>query len=81
MTITVRVKAFATLTQHLPDAMPGQPMEINLPASATIQMLVEQIGLPRGEVKVVFVNGRARPPDWELADGDEIGIFPPVGGG
>jgi molybdopterin converting factor small subunit len=39
------------------------------------------LGLPDDVVRVVFVNGRARPRDWALSDGDELGIFPPIGGG
>jgi len=37
-------------------------------------------GLSNG-VKVFFVNGRARPIDWDLEPGDEVGIFPLVAGG
>jgi len=39
------------------------------------------LNLPREEVKVAFVNGRTRPLDWPLQPEDEVGIFPPIGGG
>jgi molybdopterin converting factor small subunit len=42
---------------------------------------VNQLKLPREEVKVFFVNGRARPLDWSLNSNDEIGIFPLIAGG
>jgi len=81
MAITIYVKVFATLVRHMPGVSAGAPFEIELPAGATVQTLVERLELPQDEVKVVFVNGRARPADWMLAAGDEVGIFPPIGGG
>jgi molybdopterin converting factor small subunit len=48
----------------------------------TVQKLLEkELGGPPGEVKTVFVNGASRSFDHVLADGDRVGIFPPVGGG
>ena len=52
-----------------------------MPDGATLADLLNQLKLPREEVKVLFVNGRSRPVDWVLAPGDEIGIFPLVAGG
>jgi len=49
--------------------------------SATLADLVKLAELPREEVKMFFVNGRARPIDWPLEPGDEVGIFPLIGGG
>ncbi len=31
--------------------------------------------------RVIFVNGVVRGDEHRLADGDEVGLFPPVGGG
>jgi len=42
---------------------------------------VNGLKLPREEVKLFFVKGRARPIDWPLESGDEVGIFPLIGGG
>jgi molybdopterin converting factor small subunit len=39
------------------------------------------LGLPEDEVKLVFVNALFREPAHMLANSDEVGIFPPVGGG
>ena len=77
----VRVKLFATLGSHLADVPPGTPFNMELPDEATVQDLVATLELPAAEVKVVFVNGRARPLDYVLEHDDEVGIFPPVGGG
>ncbi len=80
-TMRVRVKIYATLGRHIPDVAPGIPFEVELPDGATVGDLVNRLNLPREEVKVAFVNGRARPIDWRLQANDEVGIFPPVGGG
>jgi len=37
-------------------------------------------GISNG-VKLFFVNGRARPMDWFLEPGDDVGIFPLIAGG
>ena len=77
----IQVKLFATLRRYAGDTLPGQPIPVELPAGATLQDLVEQLGIPPEETKVTFVNARAQEMDWVLQPGDEVGIFPPIGGG
>jgi molybdopterin synthase sulfur carrier subunit len=77
----VRVKLFATLGRYFGNAAPGVPFEIDIPDGATLADLVNRLKLPREEVKVFFVKGRARPIDWPLEPGDEVGIFPLIAGG
>ena len=77
----VHVKLFATLRRQFPDLGIGEAMSVTLPQGATIAHLVERLDLPDEQVKVVFVNGTVREREFMLSDGDEVGIFPPVGGG
>ncbi len=77
----VYVKLFATLSRCSGGVAPGVPFEVELPDGATLGDVVTRLKLPLEEVKVFFVNGRARPVTWVLASGDEIGIFPLVAGG
>jgi len=77
----IRVKLFATLSRYALNGAPGIPFEVELPEGATLDDVVNRLKLPREEVKVFFVNGRARPKDWILKPGDEVGIFPLVAGG
>jgi molybdopterin converting factor small subunit len=77
----VRVKLFASLCRYFSDAAAGIPFEMELPEGATVADLVDRLKLPRQEVKVFFVNGRARPIEWPLEPGDDVGIFPLVAGG
>jgi molybdopterin converting factor small subunit len=79
--IEVQVKLFATLRRQYPDLGIGEAMSLALPDGATIALLVDRLDLPDEQVKVVFVNGTVRPRDHTLTDGDEVGVFPPVGGG
>lgn len=78
---TVHVRLFATLRRHYPHLGIGDAMAVELPEGATVGELIARLDLPAEQVKVVFVNGIARETDHPLADGDEVGIFPPVGGG
>jgi molybdopterin converting factor small subunit len=80
-TMQVRVKLYATLSRYFSNAAPGIPSEIEVPNGATVADLVDWLKLPREEVKLFFVKGRARPIDWPLEPGDEVGIFPLIGGG
>lgn len=77
----VRVKLFATLGSRRADVPPGTPFSVELPDEATVQDLVDALELPSAEVHLVFVNGRARPFNYTLEHDDEVGMFPPVGGG
>ena len=86
----IQVKLFATLARsvsgpiiarHPKGIRPGLPLEVELPESSTLADLVAHMGLPREELKLMFVNGRARELDHRLDPGDEVGLFPPVGGG
>ncbi len=79
--LRVQVRLFAALVAHRAGASAGIPFAVELPAGASLADLVLRLGLPAGEVKIIFVNGRARPLDWKLNHDDAVGIFPPIGGG
>jgi len=77
----VNVRTYATLCRYIPGVSAGTPVEIELHDGASVSDLIEKLKIPEREVKIAFVNGRTRPLDWLLESGDEMGIFPPVGGG
>ena len=86
----ISVKLFAFFTKTVSEAVrnrypegirTGIPFEVELPEGSTLADLVDYLALPREQIKVTFVNGRARRLDHPLKPGDEVGIFPPVGGG
>jgi molybdopterin converting factor small subunit len=77
----VRVKLYASLSRSFGKVAAGVPFEVDMPERTTIVELVNRLKLPKEEVKLFFVQGRARPIDWPLEPGDEVGIFPLIGGG
>jgi len=74
--MSVTVNCFATLARYAP---PGSEM----PAAADLSVgqTIDLLGIPREEVKTVFVNGLHATMDKVLAEGDRVGIFPAVAGG
>ena len=88
--IKVEVRLYATLKKyhpstssgHRPEGKGGEALIRELAEGTTVQKFLEkELGVPPGEVKTVFVNGRSRSFDHVLADNDRVGIFPPIGGG
>lgn len=79
--ITVYVRLYATLRRLWPGLGLGEALPLELEEGATVGQLIQKLELPADEVKIVFVNSLFRERDHVLADGDELGIFPPVGGG
>jgi molybdopterin converting factor small subunit len=78
----LRVKLFATLARYAPTpGLSGTPFEMEMPEGANLGDLVLKLRLPVKEVKICFVNGRVQELPFLLTEGDECGIFPPVGGG
>ncbi len=77
----IKVKLFAALRQYSPGGPAGTPFEVELPDGANINVLLECLNIPAEQTKVAFVNGITQPMDYPLHPSDEVGIFPPVGGG
>ena len=79
--IDVQVKLFATLRRHYPEYGIGESMTVEVPTGTDVQSLLGHLQIPPDQVKVVFVNHVIRDREHTLADGDRVGLFPPVGGG
>lgn len=82
--LTVSVKLFGPLRDYHPEKESEGKLEAfswSLPKGSTIQELLDEIGIPKEEVKIVFVNNIKVPLDNVLNDNDEIGIFSPIAGG
>lgn len=77
----ISVKLFASLGRYAPSGASAKPFDVAIEEDATLQRLMDQLGIPQGEVRLMFVNGRAKTPEEALRPGDEVGFFPPIGGG
>ena len=72
----VIVKLFATLRDkrfdvETRDYGPG----------TTVADIIKELGIPQKEVTLIFINGRHAGYQADIADGDTVALFPPVGGG
>jgi molybdopterin converting factor small subunit len=86
----ISVKLFASFTKTVSDVVLAQhpegiragiPIEVELPDNSTLADLADVLALPREQIKITLVNGRSRKLDHRLDPGDQVAIFPPVGGG
>ncbi len=77
----IKVKLFATLANYIREAKPGTLLEVELKDGDLLSDLVDRLKLPPKDTKITFVNGQARPLEYRLKNNDEVGIFPPIGGG
>ena len=76
------VRLYAALAgKRSPGIRAGDPIGTVLPDGAAVADLLSRLGLTTADVQTAFVNGRAQPLDHVLVEADEVGIFPPVGGG
>jgi molybdopterin converting factor small subunit len=76
---TVVARLFAGLEERTRDGRAEQP--VPLARAATVAALLEALGLAAGAAGLVLVNGVHGGADTVLHDGDEVALFPPVGGG
>ena len=77
----VKVKLFATLRRYVPRLGIGEAMEVEVSPEMSLRDLLVYLDVPREEVRVVYVNNICRDLSYQLVDGDQVGIFPAVGGG
>ncbi len=75
--IKIDLKLFVTLAKYHPHG--GGMHEVQ--EGTCVDDLVRALNIPRETVKLIFINGRKAEGDQILADGDRLGLFPPVGGG
>ncbi len=80
--MAIEVRLFATLRRFRPGLEVGEPVRLEVDEGMTVRRALEEVlGIPPGVVKAVFVNDTYSELDRILADGDRVGVFPPVGGG
>jgi molybdopterin converting factor small subunit len=76
---TISVRLFAGLelrTRERRAAWDLDPVE-----AATVGAVTEAVGLEPGAAGLILVNGLHAGPDRVLCPGDEVALFPPLGGG
>ena len=79
-TFTVQCRLVGELRRYLPDGERGEG-PVQLPASSTIDDLLQRLQIPARELLIVGVNGTKAPHSDALLDGDEVTIVAPMTGG
>jgi sulfur carrier protein ThiS len=78
-------KLFATLSDLLPPERSGNQVELEVPPGTTVQELIDRYRVPARSAHLVLVNGSFVPPGGratrQLADNDELAVWPPIAGG
>lgn len=77
----VTVKLFALLQKYLPEGTRGRQAILPVPEGATVGEVLGGLGIERGSIHLVMVNGEQRGWETPLQDGDAVTVFPPVAGG
>lgn len=80
--MTIEVRLFATLREHLPPESGRASARVEVPMGATLADVLDQLSIPPEKAALILVNGRyegdrRRP----LADGCVLSIWPHVAGG
>lgn len=73
--VTVHVKLMGSLLTY---GSPEQPelIEITLKNGATVQEVIQTLGLSKERVKLIFVNHTGAFLDQPLKEGDRVSLFP-----
>ncbi len=72
----IEVRLFAGLRQGRQKVYQMEPDSIK-----TVQDIMDVLGIQRGEVNILLINGFHQKPETEVKDEDVVSLFPAVGGG
>ncbi len=79
--ITIEVALFATLRKYRPDDPKGGTFQMEVANGATVAELIDLLGIPPAQTKLIFVNNVGRNEDYVIKADEWVAIFPPVAGG
>ena len=79
--MSVKIFLSSTLRQYIPGYDPSGGMEIFLNGKTTLSELCKRLNIPKDKIKIIMIDGKSEPFDYELQGDERIGLFPPVGGG
>ncbi|MBS1161167.1 MAG: MoaD/ThiS family protein [Proteobacteria bacterium] len=81
----IKFRLYATLRDYLPPESNGREVLLDLPDGAIIPDALARYAVPLGLAHIVLINNRhVLRPDIatrQLKDGDELAVFPAIGGG
>jgi molybdopterin converting factor small subunit len=78
----IQVRLHGALSRYRPaDGIATGAFHLDVAEGATIATVIDQLGIPASWVRGRFVNERPCEPRQPLSSGDQLVLFPPVGGG
>lgn len=76
------LRGTSTRTDMVPSSGAAASVLVAVPTgTCKVEDLLLYLGIPKNQVGFVTCNGLASPVSSQVADGDEIGIFPVLTGG
>lgn len=81
MNVTVRLFAGLRCENTELPCYSKTEFNVDLAAEMTLESFLRHLDIPLDQVKIILVNGLFKPMEYTLQDGDELAVFPPVGGG
>jgi molybdopterin converting factor small subunit len=78
--MTVTIKLHAGLRKFAPSGA-GDRVQVTLAEGATVADAMQRIGIPANFAGMVFLGSERSGFATKLADGQEVSLFPPLGGG
>jgi len=73
----IKISVFASLRRFV-DGRASVDLEIT--PGETVGQVLERLGVPQEQTRVVFVDNQATGLDRKLAGGEELAVFPAIGG-
>lgn len=77
----VEVKLFASLRRFQSPEAQGGKVQVELEEGAIVQALLDSLGISGQEAEIILVNGLRTETDALLKEGDQVSLFPMLGGG
>ena len=77
----IELRLFAIYRKYLPPGSKAGKCDFKVSEGATVKDVIETLGLPEKGPFIIFVNQERTERDHPLGDGDQLSIFPPLGGG
>ncbi len=77
----VRLVLFGHLARLLPEGSSGNAAVVSVKEAATIEDVLDAVGVPVGERSYLTVNGERAARDTRLRQADELRVIVPLGGG
>jgi len=77
MSIKVGARLYASLRKWNPNPR----VDLSLREASTTQDALATLGIPESEIAIIMVNGKRGKLEDFLSEGDDIQLFPAIGGG